>query len=145
MKSNYTLIWVILAAAAIIGMVTLNVQQTYAPRECPGCVQFKKLTHDFEKNAIDAIGNPNDEPHAELIPEYHKVWEDGVMRIFQEGPGADQIRIPLQSYGQDMATLLDFYFDGELQQHDLTKQFRQLTHAVATEVLTLAHEGFKGQ
>jgi hypothetical protein len=144
MKPRLTLL-TMLSVVIIIGMITTSVQQASAPRSCAGCVQFKKLTHEFEKNAIDAIGNPNDEPHPELIPEYHKVWEDGVMRIFQEGPGADQIRILLQSYGQDVATLLDFYFDGELQQHDLTKQFRQLTHAVATEVLTLAHEGFKGQ
>jgi hypothetical protein len=70
-------------------------------------------------------------------------YVEDVNRIFPEGPDADQIRILLQSYGQDVATLLDFYFDGELQTHNLIKQFRQLTHAVATEVLTIAHEGFR--
>ena len=44
----------ILAAIAIIGMVTTSVQQAYAPRQCAGCTAFKKLTHEFEKDVIDA-------------------------------------------------------------------------------------------
>ena len=60
MKSIYPLILAIFTAIAIIGMVTVSVQQTYAPRGCGGCTAFKKLTHEFEKNVIDAatIGDP---------------------------------------------------------------------------------------
>jgi hypothetical protein len=53
----------ILISVAIIGMVTISTQQVYAPRTCGECSEFKKLTHEFEKDVLDAaIGNP------ELIP-----------------------------------------------------------------------------
>ena len=42
----------ILVAIVIIGMVTISVQQVYAPRNCGGCIAFKKLTHEFEKDVI---------------------------------------------------------------------------------------------
>ncbi|HEX7178439.1 MAG TPA: hypothetical protein VF220_01855, partial [Nitrososphaeraceae archaeon] len=50
----------ILTTATIIGMVTSNVQQASAPRNCGACVQFKKLTHEFERDVIEAatIGDP---------------------------------------------------------------------------------------
>jgi hypothetical protein len=137
MKSNYTPIWIILMVAAVIGLATFNVQQVYAPRECPNCGEFRKLTHEFERAVILSVGNPDTAP-AE-IREMHKVWEDGALRIFPPDPAILRL---LEDYQEDVGTLMDFYFDDELQQHDLKKQFRQLTHAVATEVLTIAHEGF---
>ena len=54
----------IVSALALVGIVTsLGNHQIYAPRQCAGCTEFKKLTHEFEKDVLDAsIGNP------ELIP-----------------------------------------------------------------------------
>ena len=61
MKFRHTSILVILIAIALIGIVTVNTQQVSAPRDCAGCVTFKKLTHEFEKNVIEAatVGDPN--------------------------------------------------------------------------------------
>ena len=60
MKSRLTLM-AIFTVATIIGMVTVNIQQVSAPRDCVGCTAFKKLTHEFEKAVIDAAttGDPN--------------------------------------------------------------------------------------
>jgi len=52
MKSHISIL-AILTAVAIIGLVTINIQHVSAPRECPGCTVFKKLTHEFENNVID--------------------------------------------------------------------------------------------
>ena len=41
----------------MIGIVTTNFQQAYAPRGCSRCTAFKKLTHEFEKDVIDAATN----------------------------------------------------------------------------------------
>ena len=49
-----TQILAILTVVAIIGMVTVNIQQVSAPRGCGGCTAFKNLTHEFEKDVIDA-------------------------------------------------------------------------------------------
>jgi hypothetical protein len=59
MKPEPTLI-TLLIVATIVGMVTVNIQQVSAPRTCGSCVEFKKLTHEFEKNVVDAatIGDP---------------------------------------------------------------------------------------
>jgi len=54
MKSKHIPILAILTAIAVIGSVTTCVQQVSAPRDCGSCVQFKKLTHEFEKAVIDA-------------------------------------------------------------------------------------------
>ena len=43
-----------LTVVTIIGMVTVNIQQVSAPRRCGGCIAFKKLTHEFEKDVIEA-------------------------------------------------------------------------------------------
>jgi hypothetical protein len=43
-------------------MVTVNNQQASAPRNCGGCTAFKKLTHEFEKNVIEAA--TSDDPNA---------------------------------------------------------------------------------
>ena len=58
MKSAHSIL-AVLTAIAIMGMVTVNIQQVSAPRSCGGCVQFKKLTHEFEKEVINAAGDPN--------------------------------------------------------------------------------------
>jgi hypothetical protein len=60
MKSNIPIL-TILTAVAIIGVVAVNIQQVSAPRMCGGCIEFKKLTHEFEKAVTDAAttGDPN--------------------------------------------------------------------------------------
>jgi len=44
----------ILASVTIVTIVTTSAQQVYAPRDCPGCSEFKKLTTEFEKAVLDA-------------------------------------------------------------------------------------------
>ena len=53
MRSTHSIL-AILVAIVIIGTVTTSVQQAYAPRGCSGCTAFKKLTHEFEKDVIEA-------------------------------------------------------------------------------------------
>ena len=138
MRHNFKPFVSVIVASVLLGTVAAtNLQQVYAPRGCNGCIEFKKLTHEFENSVIQAIGNPDTTPAD--IREMHKVWEDGVMRNIPPDPAILRL---LEDYQQDVATLMDFYFNGELQQHDLIKQFKQLTHTFSTEVLDLAHEGF---
>jgi len=54
MKSRLNLRLALLTVVALMGMVTMSIQQVSAPRQCGGCAVFKKLTHEFEKNVIDA-------------------------------------------------------------------------------------------
>jgi hypothetical protein len=50
-------------------MVTISTQQVFAPRTCAGCVQFKKLTDEFESNVLNAyLGSPEEIPG--LVDEY---------------------------------------------------------------------------
>ena len=81
MKPKLTLMWTVLTVATIIGMVTVNIQQVSAPRECPSCVAFKKLTHEFEKSVIDAAstGDPN------TIPGLLEQYNQEVFDIFARG------------------------------------------------------------
>ena len=70
MKSNYIVI-AILTSVTIIAMST---QQIYAPRDCGGCAEFKKLTDEFEKNMIDAasVNPPEPERIQTLLGEYNR-------------------------------------------------------------------------
>ena len=72
MNQNYVSIVGLLTAATIIGMVMTTFEQGYAPKMCPGCLQFKKLTHEFEKSVIEAetIGDPNTIPA--LLEQYNE-------------------------------------------------------------------------
>ena len=72
MKPKPTLMWAILSVAVLIGMVTINIQQASAPRECGSCTPFKKLTHEFEKAVIEAatIGDPGIIPG--LLEQYNE-------------------------------------------------------------------------
>ena len=64
MKPKLTFLLALATVAAVIGVVTVNIQQVSAPRECGSCAVFKKLTHEFEKAVIDAAtnGDPNTIP-----------------------------------------------------------------------------------
>lgn len=71
MKRTLTLTMAMLTVATVRVPVTLNIQLVSALRECGGCVQFKKLTHEYEKNVINAIGDPNQSPEPrELLVGY---------------------------------------------------------------------------
>jgi hypothetical protein len=67
MKSVYS-IAAILTALTIIGMVAISIQQVYAPRNCGSCSEFKKLTNEFEKAVIAAVGDPDQ--ISRLVDEY---------------------------------------------------------------------------
>ena len=70
----------ILSALAIIGIMTsISSHQIYAPRQCGGCSEFKKLTHEFEKDVTDAaIGDPN------IIPSLVDRFSQDVKELFRE-------------------------------------------------------------
>lgn len=82
MKPKRPTILALFVTIAIIGMVTVSIQQAYAPRECGQCTAFKKLTHEFEKNVIQAAtgGDPK------IIPSLLEQYNEDVMRTFELTP-----------------------------------------------------------
>ena len=81
MKSNFTSVLILVATVTIVGMLTIGIQQIYAPRNCGGCVSdFKKLTNEFEKDVIDAASTQPPDPDRiqTLLGEY----SDNVMELF---------------------------------------------------------------
>jgi hypothetical protein len=81
MKPTLSLMLVMLTVVTVISMVTVNIQQVSAPRGCNGCTAFKKLTHEFEKDVIDAatVGDPG------LIPGLLEKYNQEVLDIFARG------------------------------------------------------------
>jgi len=119
MKHTMTLTMAVVTVATIIGMVTLNIQQVSAPRGCSGCVEFKKLTHEYEKNVINAIGDPNQSPGPrELLVGY----VGDVNRILIGDPNFDRM---FKSYQEDVTTIFDINPPDPDKQ---IKYFRGLTH-----------------
>ena len=76
MKSLTTPLLAIVTAAVVIGMVTVGIQQVYAPRGCSGCGDFLKLTAQFERDVGQSIlefaveNHPN---NAQAYPEFKKL------------------------------------------------------------------------
>jgi hypothetical protein len=76
MRTKSISILAILAAVTLTwSIASLSIQysqQVWAPRTCAGCLQFKKLTHEFEKNVIEAatIGDPGIIPS--LLEQYNE-------------------------------------------------------------------------
>jgi hypothetical protein len=130
-RSAVALILIGVSLAAIMGMVALNFNQVYAPRQCAGCGEFKKLTHEFEKNVINAIGNPEITPGPrELLSAY----VDDVNNIFLGGP--DTIPGLLEQYQQAVLAVFVEPPDPDKQEkHDQIKEFRQLTHTFEKAVI----------
>jgi hypothetical protein len=64
MKKIGSLILTVIVATALLSAVATVTQSTSAPRKCGSCTAFKKLTHEFEKNVIEAAttGDPNTIP-----------------------------------------------------------------------------------
>jgi hypothetical protein len=121
MKHTLALIMTMFTVAAVIGMVTVNIQQVSAPRDCGACTEFKKLTHEYEKNVINTIGETNTGPQPHLR-ELLQGYVGDVNTIFIGDPNIDRL---LQTYEQDVTTIFD------VQPPDPDKQikdFRGLTH-----------------
>ena len=81
MKSVHSIL-AVLTAIVVIGMVTTSVQHAYAPRGCGGCTAFKKLTHEFEKDVIDAAKSGDPNTIAGLLEQY----DQDVLRAFNLTP-----------------------------------------------------------
>ena len=71
MKSHIPIL-AILTTATIIGLVIVNIHQVSAPRTCSGCTAFKKLTHEFEKDVIDAAKSGDLNLISGLLEEYNQ-------------------------------------------------------------------------
>lgn len=68
MKPNLILLLAALTVASIV-VTSMSTHQVYAPRTCGGCAEFKKLTHEFEQDVLDAaVVDPNIIPG--LIDQY---------------------------------------------------------------------------
>jgi hypothetical protein len=126
----------LVATTMIGSVATMNLQQAFAfgfvERQQIG--EFQKLTAQFEKAVINSISNPEISPQPHLsqdflkltgefktdvinavlvnppepdkIPEFHKVYTDGVLRIFLGGP--DTIPELLQDYGRNVFQIFGF-------------------------------------
>jgi hypothetical protein len=72
MKIHNQVLTVMVATALLGAVAATSLQQANAPRDCPGCTAFKKLTHEFEKDVIDAAstGDPNTIPG--LLEQYNE-------------------------------------------------------------------------
>ena len=128
MKIGTKLLSVVLASVLIGIVAATNLQQVSAPRDCPGCLEFKKLTHDFEKGVIAALEDP------ENIPEALNAYRQNVQRIFIGDPNQDDVRTLLQSYEQDVTTIFD---QSPPEPDKQIKEFRQLTHSFEKAVIGL--------
>jgi hypothetical protein len=78
MKPLYTSVLAILATVTIVGMLTISTQHVFAPRDCPGCAEFQKLTDEFEKNVLDTAEKNDTAGIQKLLDEY----SSNVMELF---------------------------------------------------------------
>ena len=74
MKALYTSVLAVLVTVTIVGILSISTQQVYAPRDCPSCSEFKKLTDQFEKDVIDfaSVNPPEPERIQTLLGDYDK-------------------------------------------------------------------------
>ena len=111
-----------------MAVVATNLQHVNAQIDPSNFVLWKK-THEFEKNVINAIGDPNLTPGPrELLSGY----VDDVNRIFLGGP--DTIPVLLQSYERDVTTIFD---QSPPEPDKQIKDFRGLTHDFEKAVIGL--------
>jgi hypothetical protein len=127
---NLLLVIATLTAMLLIG--TMAIQPVLAPRDCGNCVHFKKLTHEFEKNVIRVIGDPNQGPQPHLR-ELLQAYSQKVQRIFIGDPNLDQVKTLLQSYEQDVIRIFDVQPPEPDKQ--LIKEFKGLTHDFVKAVI----------
>lgn len=116
------------ASVLLVAVVATNLQRTYAPRDCVGCVDhgdfvlWKKTTKEFEKNVINTIRDESAGP-APHLRELLSAYVDDVNRIFLGGP--DTIPVLLLSYERDVTTIFDQQPPDPDKQ---VKDFRAATH-----------------
>jgi hypothetical protein len=131
MKIGTKLLAVVLASGLLVAVIATNLQHVYAQIDPGNFVLWKKTTHEFEKNVINAIGDPGLSPGPrELLSAY----VDDVNRIFLGGP----VTIPglLEQYQLAVSAVLSQPPEPDKQaQHDQIKEFRQLTHAFEKAVI----------
>jgi hypothetical protein len=72
MKPKVSLLLGMLTVSFLIGTAGVSIQQVSAPRECPGCTAFKKLTHEFEKNVIEAATSDDSNTIPSLLEQYNQ-------------------------------------------------------------------------
>jgi hypothetical protein len=121
MKTSSTILSLLEATVLIGAVAATDLEQQASAFEIK---DFKKLTHEFEKNVISGVWNPGDSPPLrELVDAYGL----DVMRIFLGGP--DTIPGALVAYQEGIF----FIFEHSPSGHkpvllDQIKEFRQLTY-----------------
>jgi hypothetical protein len=120
-----------------IGMLSIQYQQqVWSPRNCGGCVEFIKMTHEFEKNMVTAIsegtGDEGDNDDLESFVLFMR-------STFTPDPALDNL---IANYEEGVGSILTQPPPDDGKPHDQIKEFKQLTRTLRTEVLELAHEGF---
>jgi hypothetical protein len=133
-KVKNKLVLVILSAVILVipvGISTLQEQQAYAPRECPGCGEFKKLTREFEKAVIGAVGNPDTSTTIRVLAgEYSEEAEPLLLG------GPDTLPRLLEQYQQEVLEVFQNPPDPDKQQqHDQINEFKELTRAFEKAVI----------
>ena len=119
MKIGSKTIALAVASVLLAAVVATNLQNVYAQIDPGNFVLWKKTTHKFEKNVINAIGDQNQSPGPrELLNAYAQ----NVDTIFIGDPN---IRTLLQGYTDDVTTI----FDQQLPEPEKqVKDFRAATH-----------------
>jgi hypothetical protein len=106
-KVKNKLVLVILSAVILVipvGISTLQEQQAYAPRECPGCGLFLKVTAQFERDVGQAIlefsveNHPNNIPYADFKKLTGQFKTDFLNELLQTQPEPDRLQSILDSY-----------------------------------------------
>jgi hypothetical protein len=81
-------------------------QQVWAPRDCGSCIpDFMKTIHEFEKNVIGGVIDPNSVPPSPVVRELLEAYVQDVNRIFLGGP--DTIPGLVESYQEAVLSLLN--------------------------------------
>ncbi|MGA7978352.1 MAG: hypothetical protein WB975_14035 [Nitrososphaeraceae archaeon] len=71
-----------MVATTLLGAVAaISLQQVSAPIECGSCTAFKKLTNEYERNAINAATNGDPDTISSLLEQYNQA----VLDIFPRG------------------------------------------------------------
>lgn len=128
MKIGTRLLALGVASALLMAVVATNLQQSASAFGFVERQEFKKLTRDFEKNVINAIGDPGISPGPrELLNAY----VEDANRILVGDPNIDRL---LQSYQEDVTTIFDVNPPDPDKQ---IKDFRSLTHDFVKAVIGL--------
>jgi len=134
MREFFTSSLAVLVTVILIGSIlatAIPLQQQASAFEIK---DFKKLTHEFEKNVISGQWNPGDSPPLrEMVDAYGL----DVMQLFLGGP--DSIPGALILYQEGIFVLFEHSPSGHKPVlNEQIEEFRQLTHAFEKDVIGLA-------